>query len=402
MKVGSMLTSAALLCATQPSLADDNIVTHRNLDETKKEVIYRAEKSLYPLLAMNTDDVKLALANIHSLNRDEWATAFMQEGDKYYQKAQQEQDKPQASKDYSAAQKLYYFARWPAPLNSAQRAAAYEKERNAAIQASEARGYHIQQINGEYQGKPVPALLSLPKNAQKAPLLLIVGGLDGWKEIRFSQFSSLIDQGVAILVADMPGTGQSPAKLEKGAETSLISVLDKALENPQIDKSRVAMYGGSFGGYWANVLAANYPARFNAVISHSGPFDATFEKAQFSSVMAGDEYLYDAYPAMFELLRDVENEQQFFTKFQAQSLKHQGYLAKPTTEMLVMGGQQDSMIPTQDLLDVLTMPGGIKEAWINPNGIHMGRDVKNGLLDADINKQIVFPYILRKLNVTAK
>ncbi|WP_159991964.1 alpha/beta hydrolase family protein [Pelistega ratti] len=397
-----LMTSALLFCMTQIARADDSIVTHRSLDETKKEVIYRAEKSIYPLLAMNSEDVKQALSNIHSLNRDEWATAFIKEGDKYFQQAEQKKDAQQAAKDYSTAQKLYYFARWPAPLDSTQRAIAYEKERNAAIQASETRGYHIQQINGNYQGQSVPALLGLPKNVKNVPLLLIVGGLDGWKEVRFSQFSSLIDQGVAILTMDMPGTGQSPAKLEKGAETSIISVLEKALENPQIDKSRVVMYGGSFGGYWANVLAANYPDYFTAVVSHSGPFDVTFEKEQFSAVMAGDEYLYDAYPAMFELLRDVKNEQQFFEVFKQQSLKEQGYMTKATTDMLVLGGQKDSMIPTQDLLDVLAMPGGIKEAWINSNGIHMGRDVKAGLLDADINQQVVFPYILRKLNMSAK
>ena len=67
--------------------------------------------------------------------------------------------------------------------------------------------------------------------------------------------------------------------------------------------------------------------------------------------------------------------------------------------MFVVGGQGDTLVPTSDLLDVLAMPGGIKEAWINPTGIHMGRDRQRGLLDADINNGIVVPWLIKKLGV---
>ena len=70
-----------------------------------------------------------------------------------------------------------------------------------------------------------------------------------------------------------------------------------------------------------------------------------------------------------------------------------------TAEMFVVGGQGDTLVPTSDLLDVLAMPGGIKEAWINPTGIHMGRDRQRGLLDADIHKGIVVPWLIKKLGV---
>ena len=82
-----------------------------------------------------------------------------------------------------------------------------------------------------------------------------------------------------------------------------------------------------------------------------------------------------------------------------QSPKAQGYGKQATAEMFVVGGQGDTLVPTSDLLDVLAMPGGIKEAWINPTGIHMGRDRQRGLLDADIHKGIVVPWLIKKLAV---
>ncbi len=398
------LVAAVAVASIGQALADGGkIVTHRDLAQTKAKVIHLAEQSLYPLAAMNAEDVRATVAGIQSLERDEWAAAFIRTGDTYMAKAAAEQDRSAAAKAYAAAQKLYYFGRWPAPLESKQRQIAYAKERAAFMAGAKLSAHRVSEIQADYHGKPVYGLLGLPQNTQKAgakyPLVLALGGLDHWKEASFSQFSDLLDQGVAILTADIPGTGQSPAKLQAGSEQSLIALLDKALENPQIDQNRIAVYGGSFGGYWSNILAVKLKDRVKGVVSHSGPYAQTFDRQQFSAVMNGDEYLYDAYPAMLELFDGIGNENEFFARFAQQSLKAQGYGKQATAEMFVVGGQGDTLVPTSDLLDVLAMPGGIKEAWINPTGIHMGRDRQRGLLDADINNGIVVPWLIKKLGV---
>lgn len=396
---------AATFGSAGASTADGDILTHRSLEETKSEVIRRAQQNIYPLLGMNPQDVREAVAGIKTLRRDEWAKAFMAAGDKYMQRADAEvdSDRNQARKDYGTAQKLYYFGRWPAMLGSASREESYRKERAAFMAGAKLSEYTVEEIRAEYDGKVIPGLLALPKNALNTPLVLIVGGLDGWKEARVTQFSKLLDSGVAILSLDAPGTGQSPMKLERGATESLVAVLDKALERKELDGSRVVVYGGSFGGYWATKLAVDIKDRIKGAVDHSGPFDATFHREQFSSVMKGEEYLFDAYPAMFELLRNVRTAQEFFSEFDKQSLAKLGYGNKPTADMFVIGGQLDTLVPTPDLLAVMAMPGGIKEAWINPTGIHMGRDRQRRLLDSDINQTLVFPWILKKLGVnTAK
>ena len=116
------LVAAVAVAAIGQALADGGkIVTHRDLAQTKAEAIRRAEQSIYPLSAMNAEDVRATVAGIQSLERDEWAAAFIRAGDAYMAKAVAEQDRSAAAKAYAAAQKLYYFGRWPAPLESKQR-----------------------------------------------------------------------------------------------------------------------------------------------------------------------------------------------------------------------------------------------------------------------------------------
>lgn len=400
----SLATAAvATVYAASALAADSDIVTHRSLDELKLEVVRRAEQAVYPLAGMNADDVRRAVASVGSLKRDEWARAFMAVGDDYMKRAEAEAaTQPDAArKDFRTAQKLYYFGRWPAPLDSAARAASYRKERGAFMAAERLAPYEVEELRADYKGQVVTGVLGMPRGRASVPLVVTIGGLDGWKEARFTQMAGLIERGVAVLALDMPGTGESPVKLEPGADQSLIAALDKALERKTLDASRVVVYGGSFGGYWSTMLAVNLKDRLRGAVTHSGPFDATFHREQFSAVMRGDEYLFDAYPAMFALLRDVQTEDGFFTEFRRQSLVDLGYSGRPTADLLVVGGQRDTLVPTPDLLAALAMPGGIKEAWINPTGIHMGRDRSRGLLDADIQAQVVAPWIVRKLAPTA-
>ena len=47
--------------------------------------------------------------------------------------------------------------------------------------------------------------------------------------------------------------------------------LDAVLRRPDVDARRVAVYGGSFGGYWATILAVTEKDRVRAVVVQSPP-----------------------------------------------------------------------------------------------------------------------------------
>lgn len=90
----------------------------------------------------------------------------------------------------------------------------------------------------------------------------------------------LVAQGYAVLLPDPAlSTGYGEAMLRRGwtdwggtPYTDLMAVTDLVEQRPDVDATRTAVMGGSFGGYLANWVAG-HTDRFRAVISHAGLWD---------------------------------------------------------------------------------------------------------------------------------
>jgi len=80
------------------------------------------------------------------------------------------------------------------------------------------------------------------------------------------------------------------------------------------------------------------------------------------------------------------------------SLVHQGLLGKPMAPMLVIGGVKDTQVPISDLYLLLSSGDTPKDAWINPSGGHLGRQVKVWP-DPLIFKQVIIPWVLKTVDV---
>src|SRR5713226_1742896 len=63
----------------------------RTWEELKQETQRRVDKNLGPVGGLKSDDAREALANIHSLDRDEWAAAWSTIGDRYEKRAKSEE-----------------------------------------------------------------------------------------------------------------------------------------------------------------------------------------------------------------------------------------------------------------------------------------------------------------------
>src|SRR5436190_18691770 len=88
----------------------------RTLDEIKEESIARAERGGYPLIGLDPADVREAFQSIKTLDRDEWAAAWIALGDRYHAKAAAADGNPHhARPNYLRAWRLYSFGRWPVP-----------------------------------------------------------------------------------------------------------------------------------------------------------------------------------------------------------------------------------------------------------------------------------------------
>jgi len=369
-----LMAAFALNCAAQSG---------RTLEELKAETQARADRNAYPLIGLKADEVREALGRLTSLDRDEWAASWSQIGDRYM-----------AKRDYHQAWLYYSFARWPVP-NSAGKQRAYEKALEAYQAYAKKYDPPLEVLRVPYEGAEVIGYLRVPKKAAAAPLVIAIAGLDSRKEEMMERFAPLAERGVAVLALDSPGTGQSGVKAAPGVEKSLSLMIDAALAHGGVDAKRIALYGGSFGGYWATILAVTEKARLRAVVAQSPPVHEYFSRERTYAAAKNREYLFDYVPAhMFTY--GATNMEQLAELKGGMSLKARGLLDQPMAPMLVIAGALDTQVPIADI-DILMRSGDSpKDLWVHPRGGHMGRDAKSWP-DPVIFKRVTAPWLLKAL-----
>jgi len=392
--------AAGLVLLAVPAAAEPS--QGRTLDELKAEAQARADRGAYPLIGLKPDEVREALAHITSLERDDWAAAWSHIGDRYMDKAQHElaSAPADADKDFLQAWLYFSFARWPVP-NSPGKQQAYDKALAAYLAHGRLLDPPLEIIRLPFEGREIVGYLQLPKGGKKAPLVIAVSGLDSRKEDMAERFRPMLAYGVGSLALDSPGTGQAPLKVAPGAERMLVRAIDATLQRPEIDTARVALYGGSFGAYWATLLAVTEKSRLRGVVAQSPPAVESFSRARTMALPNNREYLFDYVPAQLFTYEGTTTLEQLADARERITLKALGLLDQPMAPMLVIGGVHDTQVAIADI-DLLLHSGDTpKEAWINPVGGHMGRDAK-AWPDPVIFRKVTMPWLLRTLEVRAE
>jgi hypothetical protein len=373
----------------------------RTIDEIKVEAVRRAEVGQYPLIGLDPTDVKEAFESIHTSDKDEWAAGFMRVADRYFNEAKSlEKDKSDPTKanaDYIRAWRLYSFGRWPIPASPGKQRS-YEKALEAFLAHARFFDPPLEVVHIPFEGKEIIGYLRLPKNAKgPVPLVIAVNGLDSRKEDLTESFSAILPFGIGYLAVDGPGTGQNPIKVSETADRVLSKVLDYAQSRPEIDKNRIAMHGVSWGAYWATKMAIVERARLRGCSAQSPPVDKFFQKDfLMNSLLGNREYLFDQVPALMNILEGVHTLDEMGDYLPKMSLVHQGLLGKPMAPMLILAGVNDTQVPIDDEYLLLNKGDVPKEAWINPHGGHLGRQV--GVWpDPRIFKEVIIPWLVKTL-----
>jgi cephalosporin-C deacetylase-like acetyl esterase len=374
----------------------------RTLDEIKVEAIHRAEVGGYPLIGLDPNDVREAFKAIHTRDKDEWAEGFMGVADRYMAegKALQATDPSKANADYVRAWHLYSFGRWPAEHASPKKMLSYQKSIEAYLAHARFMDPPLEVVHIPFEGKEIIGYLRLPKGATgPVPMVIAVNGLDSRKEDLSESFSAILPYGIGYIAVDGPGTGQSPVKASPTADRALSKVIDYLETRPEVDKSKLAMHGVSWGAYWGTKMAIVEKARLKCVSVQSPPTDLFFQKDfVVNSLLGNREYLFDQIPAMMSIFDNVTTVDGIVEIFSKMSLANQGLLGKPTTPMLILAGAKDTQVPISDVYKLLNSGDVPKDAWINPQGGHLGRQV--GVWpDPRIFKQVILPWLARNLDV---
>ena len=381
------------------SIAQAQQPRERTIEEVKTEAIHRAEVGQYPLIGLDPADVKEAFESIHSPDKDEWAAGFTHVADRYFNEAKslQSTDPTKANADYIRAWRLYSFGRWPIPASPGKQKS-YEKAIEAFLAHAKFYDPPLEVVRIPFEGKEIIGYLRLPKNAKRpVPLVVAVNGLDSRKEDLTESFGAILPFGIGFLAIDGPGTGQAPIKVSENAERMLSKVLDYAQSRPEIDNNRIALHGVSWGAYWATKMAIVERGRLRGASAQSPPVDGFFQKDFLLNHLLGNrEYLFDQVPALMNVLEGVHTVDEMAEYLPKMSLVHQGLLGKPMAPMLVIAGVLDTQVPIADDYLLLSKGDVPKDAWINPQGGHLGRQV--GVWpDPRIFKEVIIPWLVKTL-----
>lgn len=200
-------------------------------------------------------------------------------------------------------------------------------------------------------GVPVSSWLVLPPGAgPEAPVPLVLwvhgGPLGSWNAWSWRWCPHLLAAaGYAVLLPDPAlSTGYGRAFVQRGwgewggrPFTDVLAAVDAAVARPDIDASRTAAMGGSFGGYLANWIAG-HTDRFRAIATHASlwaldQFHGTTDVGVWWESEFGDPYA--------DLERYLRNS------------PHRS-LADIRTPMLVIHGERDARVPISEALRLWT------------------------------------------------
>ena len=387
-----------LLCLMMSEYGPAQEVRGRTLEEIKAEALARAQSGMYPLIGIDPADAREALDNIHSMDLDEWAAGWSKVADRYMAqaKALESSDPKKADAAYLRAWRLYYFGNWPVPISAGKRQA-YEK----ALEAFRAHGRlldpPLQVVKIPFEGKDITGYFRMPKSAASpAPVILAINGADSRKENMSVSFDAILPHGIGYLAIDTPGTGESPIKASPTADRMYATALDWLQARPDVDKNRIAAEGQSYGAYWAAKLAITERARLKCVIAQSPGIHAGYVHPMSRDAMLENrEYLFGL-DQVFAYLYGVKTLEEANEIAPRMSLVNQGLIDKPAAPLLIIAGVKDTLVPMSDIYLLLEHGVEPKEAWINPQGGHLGRQA--GVWpDPAIFQKVIIPWLVRHL-----
>jgi dipeptidyl aminopeptidase/acylaminoacyl peptidase len=212
-------------------------------------------------------------------------------------------------------------------------------------------------------GTTIPGVLQTVPGAEKTPCVLVVPGMDTIKEYMPSPYHNHFRRrGMATLSIDGPGQGESNTRETwvtldnfERAGSAAIDFLEK---QPEIDASRVGVYGWSMGSYWGPRIAAHDP-RVKALVGAMGVYlqkDTIFKHGK------------PAYRANYMYMSNIHDEGAFDEMAEQMTLEPlAGSIRCPT---LIAMGEFDELCPLEDAERLFEMLGCPKELWVYEDETH--------------------------------
>jgi dipeptidyl aminopeptidase/acylaminoacyl peptidase len=212
---------------------------------------------------------------------EEWLDAWVANGDLHAGLAREAEARGNAltaGQAWVRAALSYHFAKFVWMVDMGRHREAADLAVAALRRAHGLLDPTAERLEVPFEGTAMVATLRRPRGDGagygRAPLVLLLPGLDSTKEEFFNWERVFLDRGMATLSLDGPGQGETgyTTTIRADYEVAAAAALDALAGRDDLDLDRVGAAGVSLGGYYAPRAAAFEP-RIRAAVAIGGPYD---------------------------------------------------------------------------------------------------------------------------------
>ncbi|KAF4974423.1 hypothetical protein FZEAL_8666 [Fusarium zealandicum] len=207
---------------------------------------------------------------------------------------------------------------------------------------------------------------------KKWPVGLLLTGIDAYRPDFTAVCNGLISRGWAVILAEIPGTADSPADSADPESPGRLwsSVFNWMERDDRFDMGHVLCWGLSSGGYYAIRSAHTHKDRLLGVIAQGACCHYLYDR-DWIEKSDRHEYPFKLSPA-FAMKHGFEKVEEYKEGVQNRfSLLKLGVIQKPSTRLLLLNGTRDGLMPIEDSM-MLFEYGSPTEARFFPGATHMG------------------------------
>lgn len=321
-------------------------------------------------------ELEATVARLEGTTEDKWVPVWRDVGRRHEEEGDRREeagDYEGARREYLQAKTYYAIGRFPGEISDVKRDISQDCAR-AYLEACAHLDPPMEVVDFEHQGKTIRAHFRAPASDVPGPAVLIMCGADVFKEDRGWAQDMCMENGLASLVMDGPGTGENPFAWAPESVTAWEAAIDYLASREEVDGDRIGAFGISRGGYSVMQLAGTAPDKVKAVVASAGhPFgyvmsdDELEEFVRVRNERATWRFGAPDDPPSFPST-SVEKEREDFKHW---ALSEQGILDNITMPVLMINGKHDHLAPIGNIYFMLeTGPATGKEARVYADAGH--------------------------------
>ncbi len=202
----------------------------------------------------------------------------------------------------------------------------------------------------------MPGYLRVPAGASHPPVVLLLPGADSAKEELYHLADHIVARGLAVAAFDTPGQGMLSfeSKLRPDQEAAVRAIVDALAARPDLDGSRLAVGGISYGGMFA-IRTAAVDERVRAVFAISSWYTPAGRFASMDALTRPGQYQHHGPDPAANMA----------------AMTLAGAARQATVPLLQIFGGNDPGTPAEHGERIAAEYGGPVTTVVYPDGVHI-------------------------------